>query len=371
MLELHVSTGLYKDMDDCYARISSDRLEIGRIIKGRKPQWTNEIAVSPLLPEHEWPRQEGICAFAGYPLVVEDRIIGLMVIFFADALSEMMIQALSSASDQIALGIARIQAAMALRESEARLRSLAEHLEHRVAQRTTELVQSQQSLRALTTELNLAEQRERTRLADELHDHLQQVLVLGKIKLGQGKQMARSSQTAQVMLQVDDLLTEALNYSRTLVTELSPSVLRDRGLCAAFVWLAQYMKKHDLRVTVTVPEQDGLPLPEGHAVLLFQSVRELLINSAKHAGTGEAWLIIEWQGSALRIQVRDNGKGFQIAAAQTPKELSSKFGLFSIQERMHALGGSFTIQSSHRGTTCVLMLPLNQGSPARTELPTA
>lgn len=361
MLELMASSGLYEDLDNSYARIALDRLKIGRIVIERQPQWTNEIAVNALLPDCEWPRRKGICAFAGYPLVMEHRIIGLMVVFFGDALSEMMIKTLSSAADHIALGIERVHASVALRESEARFRSLAEQLEQRVTQRTSDLLQSQRSLRALATELNLAEQRERTRLAVELHDHLQQVLVLGKIKLGQSKRIAQASATAGVMLQVDDLLTEALTYTRTLVAELSPPVLRDQGLCAGLLWLADYMKRHDLRVTVIVPEHNGVPLPEDHVVLLFQSVRELLINSAKHAGTGEATVTMEWQGSALKVEVSDKGKGFDSAAAQTPKELSSKFGLFSIQERMHALGGSFTIQTSHRGTTCVLILPLDQG----------
>ncbi len=361
MLELMASSGLYEDLDKSYARIAVDRLKIGRIVAERQPQWTNEIAVNALLPDCEWPRRKGICAFSGFPLVIEHRIIGLMVVFFGDALSETMIKALSSAANHIALGIERVCASVALSESEARFRSLAEQLEQRVTQRTSDLLQSQRRLRALATELNLAEQRERTRLAAELHDHLQQVLVLGKIKLGQSMRMAQASASAGVMLQVDDLLTEALTYTRTLVAELTPPVLRDQGLCPGLLWLADYMKRHDLRVTVVVPEHNGGRLPEDHAVLLFQSVRELLINSAKHAGTGEAKVTMEWQGSALKIEVSDNGKGFESAAAQTPKELSSKFGLFSIQERMHALGGSFTIQSSHRGTTCVLSLPLDHG----------
>jgi PAS domain S-box-containing protein len=362
MLELLASSGVYKDLDDSYARVSVDSLKISRIITDCQGQWTNEIAVHPLLPPQEWPRREGICAFAGFPLVIEHRVIGLMALFFRDALSEMMIQVISSAANQIALGMERICANHALSESEAQLRSLAQQLEHRVTQRTSDLLQSQQRLRALATELNLAEQRERTRLAAELHDHLQQVLVLGKIKLGLGKRMAHASPAATVMLQVDDLLTEALTYTRTLVTELNPPVLRNHGLCAGLRWLTQYMERHDLRVTLIVPEQERTALPEDHAVLLFQSVRELLINSAKHAGTGEATVTVEWQESVLNIEVSDKGKGFETAAAQTSNELSSKFGLFSIQERMHALGGVFTVQSSHCGTICVLQLPLVPGT---------
>ena len=358
MLELQVSSGGYSDVAEAYAVIPLDRLKIGRIVRDRQPEYTNEVAGHPLLPEDEWPRREGIVAFAGYPLIIEHRAIGLMAIFFRRELSGMVIQALSAAANHIALGIERILANVALRQSEARFRSLAEHLEQRVEQRTLELVESQRSLRVLTTELNLAEQRERKRLATELHDHLQQLLVLGKIRLGQGKRMALSPSAAGVIQQVDELLTEALAYTRTLVTELSPPVLRDQGLGAGLQWLAEYMKKHDLRVTVTLPEEDGLALPEEHVVLLFQSVRELLINSAKHAGTGEATVRMERQGSALTIEVSDQGKGFQVAEAETPKQFSSKFGLFSIQERMHALGGSFTLQSSEHGTRCLLVLPL-------------
>ena len=92
----------------------------------------------------------------------------------------------------------------------------------------------------------------------------------------------------RLMRQVDDVLSDALRYTRTLVAELSPAVLRDHGLPAALKWLGEYMQKLSMRVTVNVPEQLELVLPEDQAVLLFQSVRELLINASKYAGTGEA-----------------------------------------------------------------------------------
>ena len=262
----------------------------------------------------------------------------------------------------------RKRAEQALRESEGRLRELATHLERRVEERTAELHQSQERLRALATELSLSEQRERKRLATELHDHLQQILVLGKLKLGQGKRHAEAvPEAAKLMKETDDVLSDALKYTRTLVAELSPIVLRDHGLSAGLKWLGEYMHKHQIAVTVIVPE-DELTLPEEHAVLLFQSVRELLINSAKHAGTGQATVALEQRDGLLRIDVRDEGAGFDPAdaAAGTPGGgISSKYGLFSIQEHMRALGGSFDIQSSPgKGTTATLMLPL----ATRTEL---
>lgn len=356
-LEVLAGAGSYRDLRPIHSRIPVDHLAMGRLVATRRPYWTNQVAGDPLLPEQEWPKRDGIRAFAAYPLVIEDRVIGLLALFLSHDPSDTVLRTMSSVARQIALGIERIRTGDALQESEARYRTLAGQLEQIVEKRTADLVASQHSLRTLAAELNLAEQRERKRLAAELHDHLQQLLVLGKLKLGQGKRRTTSSESLAVMQQVDALLSEALAYTRTLVAELNPPVLREHGLGAALQWLGEYMRKHDLQVAVTVPEQDDTRLPEEQMVLVFQSVRELLINSSKHAGTGEATVAMEQRDNVLRIEVNDRGKGFSLAAAQTPNELSSQFGLYSIQERMRTLGGSLDIQSSSQGTTCVLILP--------------
>jgi signal transduction histidine kinase len=214
--------------------------------------------------------------------------------------------------------------------------------------------------------VNLAEQRERKRLATELHDHLQQMLVVGKLTIGHGKRYASSMpQCSAVLKKVDDILSEALTYSRTLVGELCPPVLHHHGLAAGLTWLAEYMKKHHLAVTVLVPDNQDIPLSEAHRIMLFQSVRELLINASKHAGTGTAAVCMEQLTNHLRVSVSDQGNGFdleaEVAWARTSNDcLSSKFGLFSIQERMLAMGGSFDLQSSPgHGTVATLTLPLN------------
>ncbi|MBS0183094.1 MAG: PAS domain S-box protein [Nitrospira sp.] len=251
-----------------------------------------------------------------------------------------------------------------LRQSKDHLQHWAVELEKAVNEKTAELMQSQGRLRALASELSLAEQRERQRLAAELHDHLQQLLVLGKLTIGQGKQSAVGSPGCETALnRVDDILSEALSYSRTLVTELSPPVLRHHGLAAGLTWLGTYMKKYEQTVTVKVPNGKEMRLPEDQIVLLFQSVRELLINSSKYAGTGRATVTMESVDEGLRITVSDDGAGFDLATDGTAGipsgGLSSKFGLFSIQERMRALGGSCIIQSAlGQGTTATLVVPL-------------
>ena len=260
----------------------------------------------------------------------------------------------------------RTRIAIERRSAEDRLRTFAGQLEQMVARRTGELVHSQARLRALTTELNLAEQRERKRLAAELHDHLAQMMVLGRLTISQAKRIAGVPPACVELLdRAEEILAESLTYTRTMVADLAPPVLHDLGLPTALKWLAEYMQRYQLSVAVQLHDEERMHLPEDQAILLFQSVRELLLNAAKHAGSDEAWVRLEWSNGGLRITVRDQGKGFDpdaIAAvnADQATTLSSKFGLFSIRERMQALGGAFEIQSSPGGgTMATLVLPLH------------
>ncbi len=250
------------------------------------------------------------------------------------------------------------------KRTESALHRWNDELEARVSERTEELLALQDRLRGLATELNLAEQQERKRIAVELHDHLQQLLVLGKLKLGLGKRLATSlPPCADIIKEVDELLSDALSYTRTLVAELSPTILREHGLAAGLKWLGEYMKRYNLDVTVTVPEKEPT-LAEDQVVLLFQSVRELLINASKYAGLGQAAVTLEQRDGRLLIEVNDKGAGFDLAAVMSGGS-SSKFGLFSIRERMKSLGGSFDLQSiPGQGTTVLLSLPLADPSPS-------
>jgi PAS domain S-box-containing protein len=275
---------------------------------------------------------------------------------------------LQGIANVLAASIQRHSIERVLRVREEELRAFTAQLERLVAERTEALSQSQDRLRILAAELNLAEYRERQRLATELHDHLQQLLVLGRLKLGQSTRVTEPATCEQLIKETNELLADALNYTRTLVAELSPPVLREHGLAAGIRWLGEYMTKHDMVVTVTPPD-DKLAQPElreDQAIPLFQSVRELLLNSAKHAGTHEAWVTLEHGGAQLIIEVKDNGVGFDLAAdsaAETPGSASSRFGLFSVRERMRALGGTLKIQTERgHGTIATLTMPVTAGS---------
>jgi PAS domain S-box-containing protein len=249
------------------------------------------------------------------------------------------------------------------KEAEERLRLFASRLEELVEGRTGELLRSQDQLRALATELNLAEQRERTRLAADLHDHLAQLLVLIRLKLGQVKRVTGIPEKCAGLIQeTESVLTECLSYTRTLVADLSPPVLHEFGLGAALKWLARQMERYDVTVTVVLDELNQAVLPDDQSVLVFQSVRELLMNVSKHAGADQATVSLEQRNGHLQIQVRDAGRGFHPSAlgeTHAANGISAKFGLFSIRERMKALCGRFELDSAPgSGTTATLTLPL-------------
>ena len=241
------------------------------------------------------------------------------------------------------------------------LQRSATELERRVTERTVELTQSREQLRALATELNLAGQRERQHLATELHDYLAQLLALSRIRLAQAMQHAVSPALARTLNELQEVTDQALTYTRTLVAQLSPPILKEFGLPMALSWLAEQMLQRDLRVSLQLgPER--LPLPEDRAMLLFQSVRELLMNVVKHASVKEARISVRVEEGCLHITVADQGIGFA-----HPDKVSLRdggrvpgFGLFSIRERMLALGGRFELRSfPGQGTEATLIAPLS------------
>src|SRR6185295_14444747 len=242
------------------------------------------------------------------------------------------------------------------KEIEEQLRRLTGTLEERVKERTQELAMSSSRLRALATDLTIAEQRERRRLATELHDYLAQMLVVTRMKVAQLQKQDHDGDVRTILQEADQLLHQSLDYTRSLVSELTPQALYERGLGAALQWLGDQMSRQQiLKVEVSL---DGpkLQLPESDAVLLFHSIRELLFNVFKHGKTDQAWVSMGCFQNVLSITVSDRGCGFDVS--QLKDDRSDRFGLLSIRERMIALGGGFDLQSEPgKGTVASLRLP--------------
>jgi len=226
--------------------------------------------------------------------------------------------------------------------------ALAETLEQRVRERT-------QQLRMLTVELGLAEERERRRLAEELHDDLGQVLAIAKIKLASMNLNERRGSLKAALKEVYDLIGQANESVRSLAFQMSPLAVLDLGLMPTVEWLADEMrKKYGLSIAV---DDDGKPkpLPEATKTIVFRALRELLINAAKHSGTLGAQVRLRRRDAVLVATVVDHGQGFDPAADNG----QAGFGLASIRERMGYIGGSLHIESRPGdGVAVTLTVPL-------------
>ena len=231
-------------------------------------------------------------------------------------------------------------------------------LEECLARETALAAGRAEEIRALGEALILAEQRERSRLAADLHDYLAQLLVACHMKLSIG--IRRAGSETELLKESVDLIAQSLAYTRTLVTELNPALLCESGLAAAIRWLAEQMSQQGLHVLVE-EEGDEFALPEQHAILVFRSVRELLFNVVKHAGVTTATVSIHSSATELSIRVEDQGRGCDPPLAGPASHGRGTFGLRSIRQRLTAIGGGFEIGSElHEGTRATLRVPLSR-----------
>ena len=122
VLELQASAGMYTHVDGAHSHVPLGRYKIGVIARDGRPQLTNQVVGDPQIHDQEWVRREGLVAFAGYPLVLHDRVLGVMAMFACHALSEFVPKALGSVASAVTVGIERKRAEQALRRSEEQLR---------------------------------------------------------------------------------------------------------------------------------------------------------------------------------------------------------------------------------------------------------
>jgi GAF domain-containing protein len=127
VLELQASAGMYIRLDGSHSRIPVGALKIGLIAKEKTPHLTNNVPNDPRVSDKEWAKTQGFVSFAGYPLLVEDRLVGVLGMFARRPLAPDVLDALASIAHLIALSIERTRVEDALRANEARFRLSAEH----------------------------------------------------------------------------------------------------------------------------------------------------------------------------------------------------------------------------------------------------
>ncbi len=194
-------------------------------------------------------------------------------------------------------------------------------------------------LRLLTAELSRNEEITLRQIAEELHDCIGQNLAAIKMRVDLISQSPRK--TSKALDEIRSMLKDTIRNTRSLTFEVSPSILYELGFESSIEWLAEKLSlEHHKQIQLNI---ENIPKVEREMeIVVFRMIRELLMNSIKHSGVDEINLNLFREGPFLGISVSDRGKGFD--PAQIEAALSG-FGLFSIRERIHALGGEMIIDS--------------------------
>lgn len=232
-------------------------------------------------------------------------------------------------------------------------------LEKSISERTKINLVYQEQLRSMTSEIAFVEERARRKIANILHDQIGQTLAMAAIKLGELRQTLETENPKEQVDVIREMIFHTIQHSRTLTFELSPPILYELGLEAALSSIAErYQEEHKVPIDFN---DDHLPKPLSGdlGILLFQGVRELLINAIKHARPRKITISCLRKGAGIQIIVEDDGVGFATTDFKTMAGKNHSFGLFSLSERLNYCKGNLAIQSAPgRGTQVTLTAPL-------------
>jgi PAS domain S-box-containing protein len=240
--------------------------------------------------------------------------------------------------------------------------SFAHLIERRRAEKA--LRESENKLRRLSEQLIRAQEKERRRIAVELHDELGQSLMALKLKLRAACNSLgeRNRETRPALEEALEYIDEIADKVRWTSSELRPAILEDLGLSAALGKLAEETARHgDIRVETDIDDIQGLVSYE-QEVLLYRIFQEAMTNALKHAGAESVWFAVRRSESALHCVIEDNGRGLSASIGGPAQSIPAGLGLSIMEERVHMLAGELDIQSSSgSGTRIAFTVPLEAG----------
>jgi len=330
---------------------------VGGAVRTKAPVLSGDLSL--LGPEVPWKDEalaRGYRSVAALPLLnLHKEAIGALVIHSErhPGFEQRQLTLLKELADDLAFGITSLRA----------------RAERDQAQKALELKASQ--LQALAGEIVRTEQRERQRIAHLLHDQIQQLLVATLYGLEGMHDSHPSRELQETAKKLAGLIRESIAVSRSLVSELSHPAFSEPDLCTALDWLGNWTKeKHGAAVQVTCREPVRAETEETRVTLL-QSVRELLFNVVKHARVKEARVeLSRAPEGGIMVSVSDSGVGFDPAAAFLPGRGPGGIGLFSMRERLDAIGGGMRISSAPgAGTRVEVWVPADLAPATETTPP--
>ncbi len=305
MLELQASSGLYTHLDGPHSRVRLGHLKIGLIAQQRKPHLTNDVLRDPRISSPAWARENGMVAFAGYPLLVEDQLLGVLALFAREPLPPDTLENLGSVSDLVAQGIQRKRAERELCHAQAELRDYAENLEQTVAERTARLRESVTELEAFSYSLS-----------HDMRGPLRSIQSFAQLVLEDcgpavgdaGREYLNRVVTSAQRL--DRLISDVLAYSRVSREEIKLEPVNIDKLVRDIIHERRELQEPNAEVEI-----EGALLPVlGSEASLTQCVTNLLGNAVKFVARGvraHVRVRCEPVDNQVRLWVEDNGIGIE------------------------------------------------------------
>ena len=314
----------------------------GRVWASGQPAWIRDVTFDANFPRARAAREVGLQGALGIPIVAEGKVVAVLEFFLQEPRheDERLTKVIATVAAELDLVLARKRAEETLREQEAILRLSLERIQE------------------LAGRLIIAQEAERSRIARELHDDINQQLAgltlalsLLRRRIGEHDRVALSTSLAALQQRTIDLADSV----RRLSHDLHPGVLQQVGLTAALEsHCAEFQRQHGIEVTLASVE-DLTAIGPDAALCLFRAVQEALRNVATHAGARRIRVALTRENDELTLTIVDDGRGFD--AAQV-RRAGGGLGLLSIEERARLLQGSVRIDTgADQGTTVRIAIP--------------
>jgi len=312
----------------------------GQVVQSGEPIVVNEAINNPKATTMLGEKGE-FQTYVSLPLRSKNRILGTLSLasYLPNKFKPEMVSLLRAMTDAIGIAVENATAAKRLEE----LNKLREQL---------------------LGKLLSAQEEERRRIARELHDEASQSLAAIILKLEDIADTLpkKDHNTKQRLAILKEQATHTLDGIRNLALELRPSVLDDLGLSQAIDWYAKdYLVKRGINAKIEVigPKKK---LASNIETVLFRITQEALTNVVKHADASQVTVRLQLINSMVKVQVEDNGKGFNVEEALTRSGGQQSLGLHGMLERAALLGGTLNIQSQPGQGTCLSVeIPLLEG----------
>ncbi len=336
-LELQASAGMYTNLNGKHSKITSaTNSKIWKILKKKTIILTNNLVGDPQILDQNWIKKEGIIAFAGYPLMVADRVLGVIAFFSKKFISPNEVNTMSPIAQKIALGISRKWAEIEQFKLHGKLRSLTSHIQK-------------------------VQEKEKKNLARELHDELGQALSAINFVAFNIEQICSSylktkecSMVNSEIEKISQLINSATSITEKMVMDLRPVILDHLGLSAALKWLVTQFKKHSVINCKYETRIKSLSFNQEQSIAIYRIIQETITNIGRHSKATKMSLLLKEEKDQIEIIITDNGRGFDFKELDKQKS----FGILGMKERVYLFGWDLTFESViGKGTKVSLLIP--------------